>query len=154
MLYGLYNNMIQQIMFQLTENIYLKINNDIRLQNIQFINDIDSKIELFKNNFNRLFDILNENENNIEKMEENIIDIKNILEILKDKFSDYLTNYELENTKIDWKKKIETLVNSLEDYNLIEEDEKRIYNLIEQIIELDNINCETYFLEIKDILNI
>ena len=154
MLYGLYNSIKQQIMFQLTENIYLKIDKDVRLENITFVNEIDNKIELFKYNFNRIFKILSENEINIEKMEENIIEIKNIIDILKNKFSDYLTNYELENTKIDWKKKIETLVQTLDEYNLSKELEDRIYFLIEQIIELDNINTDIYFTEINDILNI
>lgn len=154
MLYELYNGIKQQIMFQLTENIYLKLDKDIRITNVEFMNEIDTRIELFKNNFSRLFKGSNTMNCKIENMEENIIEIKDILSILKNKYSEYLTNYELENTKTDWKKKLETLVTTLENYKLSEEIEQHIYANIEKIIELDNINCEVYFSEINDILDL
>jgi molecular chaperone DnaK len=154
MLYGLYCGIKQQIMFQLTENIYLKLDKDIRMTNVEFMNEIDTKIELFKNNFSRLFKGSNITNYKIENMEENIIEIKDILSTLKNKYSEYLTNYELENTKTDWKKKLETLVTTLENYKLSEEIEQHIYANIEKIIELDNINCEVYFSEINDILDL
>jgi len=153
MLYGLYSSIKQQIIFQLKENIYLKIDKNIRTQNILFIDEIDEKVERFKYNYNRLFK-LSDGENNIEKMGENIIEIKDIIHILKSKFVDYLTNYELENTKTDWKKKIEMLINTLDTYNISEETEERVLKLIEQIVELDNINCDLYFTEINDLLGI
>ena len=135
-------------MTKLTENIYLKLDSAIRKENIGIMNEIDENIESYKNNFNRTIDV------SVEKMEENIIDIKDRIEFLKNKYSDYLTNYELENTKTDWKKKIETIINTLDTYNLSEEIETRILEIIEQIIKLDNMNCESYFTEINDILDV
>jgi len=151
MLYGIYCGMKQQILFQLTENIYLKLSNEIRQQKLEFFNQNDEIIETFKINFYRLFGLENKIYN-IRKMEENIIEIKKIIQNLKNNFSEYLTNYELENTKTDWKKKIESIVNNLGEYNLSEEKEEKILNIIETIITLDNINCNEHFIEIDEIL--
>jgi molecular chaperone DnaK len=151
MLYGIYSGMKQQIVFQLTENIYLKIKDELREKQLNIITEIDNKVELFKFNFGRLFN-LEDTKINISTMEENIIDIKEILQKVKNEFSDYLTNYELENTKTDWKKKIETIVTNLSEFNLLSEIENKILNIIEIIIERDNINCESYFFEIDELL--
>lgn len=153
LLYGLYCGMKQQIMFQLTENIYLKLDKNIKVTNIEHMNIVENRVDVFKHNFPRLFEKLGKTIN-VQHMEENIIEIKDILDILRHKYSEYLTNYELENTKTDWKKKLETLVDTLESYNLSEESEQQIYVIIDKIIELDNINCEMYFNEINDIMGI
>jgi hypothetical protein len=145
--------MKQQIMFQLTENIYLKLDKNIKVTNIEHMNIVENRVDVFKHNFPRLFEKLGKTIN-VQHMEENIIEIKDILDILRHKYSEYLTNYELENTKTDWKKKLETLVDTLESYNLSEESEQQIYVIIDKIIELDNINCEMYFNEINDIMGI
>jgi hypothetical protein len=85
-------------------------------------------------------------------MEENIIDMKKIVELISQEFSDYLSNYELENTKVDWNKKIETILENMDKYKLTEEQSSRVLELSEDIIEADNINCEEMFSEINQIL--
>ena len=107
--------------------------------------------EYFMNIYNQ--EIINI-EYNLTSMEENIIDMKKILENLQHTFKDYLINYDLdtyENT-VNWKKKIETIVENLDIYNLSEENENKILELIETIISADNENCEKYFFEIDEIL--
>ena len=91
-------------------------------------------------------------ENNLRHMEENIIDMKKIVELINNEFSDYLSNYELENTKVDWNKKIETILENMDKYKLTEEQNNRVLELSEAIIEADNINCEEMFSEINQIL--
>jgi molecular chaperone DnaK (HSP70) len=152
MLYGMYCGMKQQILFQLTENIYLKMDKELRMKRLEFFNENDSIVETFTVNFNRLFGNDINIINDIRKMEENIIEMKEIIQRLKNNFSDYLTNYELENTKTDWKKKLESLVDNLDKFKLSEEKEEKIINIIETIITLDNINCNDYFTEIDEIL--
>ena len=91
-------------------------------------------------------------ENNLRQMEENIIDMKKIVELISQEFSDYLSNYELENTKVDWNKKIETILENMDKYKLTDEQNSRVLELSEAIIEADNINCEEMFSEINQIL--
>jgi len=108
-------------------------------------------VESFKCNFPRLFE-LDSSENNLDLMQENIIEMKEILKIINEEYSDYLSNYELENTKVDWTKKIETIVENIESYNLSEEQQNRILELAEQILTAENINVEEMFVEINQIL--
>jgi hypothetical protein len=74
------------------------------------------------------------------------------VELINNEFSDYLSNYELENTKVDWNKKIETILENMDKYKLTEEQNSRVLELSEAIIEADNINCEEMFSEINQIL--
>ena len=69
-----------------------------------------------------------------------------------EEFEDFLNNYELENTKVNWKKKIETIIENIDNYNLTKDQYNRILELAELIIEEDNRNCEQYFTEIDELL--
>jgi molecular chaperone DnaK (HSP70) len=151
MLNNIFNSMKTQILFQLTENIYLKLDADTREKRLNFFNSYDEKVESFKCNFPRLFE-LDSSENNLDLMQENIIEMKELLKIVNEEYSDYLSNYELENTKVDWTKKIETIVENIESYNLSEEQQNRILEIAEQILTAENINVEEMFIEINQIL--
>jgi molecular chaperone DnaK len=151
MLNNIFNSMKTQILFQLTENIYLKLDAETREKRLNFFNSYDEKVESFKCNFPRLFE-LDTLPNNLDLMQENIIEMKEILKIINEEYSDYLSNYELENTKVDWTKKIETIVENIESYNLSEEQQNRILELAEQILTAENINVEEIFVEINQIL--
>jgi hypothetical protein len=147
----MFNGMKIQIMFQLTENIYLNIDPEVKEKRLNLFNSLDEKVEGYKENFPRLFGNMKK-ENNLRQMEENIIDMKKIVELINNEFSDYLSNYELENTKVDWNKKIETILENMDKYKLTEEQNSRVLELSEAIIEADNINCEEMFSEINQIL--
>ena len=161
LLYNTYNGIKQQILFCLQENIYLKIDKTIKENQLEQLSIIDTKINEYKLCYPRLYSELNievnqvlTHEYNLSLMEENIIDMKKILEDLQETFKDYLINYVLDTTEntVNWRKKIETIVENLETYNLSEENENKILELIETIISVDNVNCENYYLEIDEIL--
>jgi molecular chaperone DnaK (HSP70) len=151
LLNNMFNGMKSQILFQLTENIYLNIESKLKERQLNLFNSLDEKVEGYKENFPRLFGDMKK-ENNLRQMEENIIDMKKIIELINNEFSDYLSNYELENTKVDWNKKIETILENMDKYKLTEEQNSRVLELSEAIIEADNINCEEMFSEINQIL--
>ena len=151
LLNNMFNGMKLQIMFQLTENIYLNIESKLKERQLNLFNSLDEKVEGYKENFPRLFGDMKK-ENNLRQMEENIIDMKKIVELINNEFSDYLSNYELENTKVDWNKKIETILENMDKYKLTEEQNSRVLELSEAIIEAENINCEEMFSEINQIL--
>jgi hypothetical protein len=69
-------------------------------------------------------------------------------------FNDYLNEYDvnLENNKLDWKNKLEIILENIDKYKLLSEQENRIYELAELIILNNNNNCENYFTEIDELL--
>jgi molecular chaperone DnaK (HSP70) len=154
LLYNLYRGLRQQILFCLEENIYLKIEDTIKKTQLELLMNYDNIIDKYKLDFPRLY---GEDINmlyNLNLMEKNIIDIKKILENINEEFKDYLINYELDTyeNKINWKKKLETIVENIEKYNLSEEQETNIYILIENIISKNNENCESYFTKLDELL--
>jgi len=153
LLYNTYVGIKQQIIFCLDENIYLKLDDTIKNNKLTYMNNYDIIIETFKENFPRLYNIENTNNQlNLNIMEENIIELKKIIQNIKNEFNDYLNNYDIENTKIDWKKKLEDIIENIEDYKLLSEQENRIYELAELIISNNNDNCDNYFTEIDELL--
>ena len=80
--------------------------------------------------------------------------IKKILSNIQDTFSDYLTNYSIENntTTDNYLTKLEDLVGKINTYNLTEIQENKIIELVEQIITLDNNDCDLLYLQISEIL--
>ena len=151
-LYNTYTGLKQQILFCLEENIYLKIDNNVKMNKLKYLNEIDLIIEKYKENFPRLYNY--ETTINLYVMEENIIEMKKILQNIHNEFNDYLNEYDvnLENTKLDWKKKLEIIIENIDKYKLVSEQENRIYELVELIILNDNNNCENYFTEIDELL--
>ncbi len=154
--YNLFSGMKQQILFQLTENIYLKIDSETRENRLNKFLICNEKVDDYLLAFPRLFMEKNDEETiknlNLETMEENIIGMKKIVSFLGEEYGDYLNNYELENTKTDWKKKIETIIENIDNYNLTKDQYNRILELAEIIVENDNQNCEVHFNEIDDLL--
>jgi molecular chaperone DnaK (HSP70) len=157
LLYNNYCGMKNQILFCLEENIYLKIDDNIKQNKLEILLELDKKIEEYKLCYPRLYNMIKEDTNiihNLSQMEENIIDFNKILENIREIYKDYLINYELDTAEsnTDWKKKIETIINTLDNYNLLEEQENRIYELAELIISNNNKNCDNYFTEIYELL--
>ena len=122
------------------------------MNKLKYLNEIDLIIEKYKENFPRLYNY--ETTINLYVMEENIIEMKKILQNIHNEFNDYLNEYDvnLENTKLDWKKKLEIIIENIDKYKLVSEQENRIYELVELIILNDNNNCENYFTEIDELL--
>ena len=154
LLYNLYTGLRQQILFCLEENIYLKIDDDIKKTQLELLMNYDNKIDKYKLDYPRLYSTDINIPFNLNIMEKNIIDIKKILENINEEFKDYLINYDLDTyeNKNDWKKKLETIVENIEKYNLSEEQETNIYILIETIISKNNENCESYFIKLDELL--
>jgi len=152
LLYNIYTGLKQQILFCLEENIYLKIDDTIKSNKLKYLNDYDMQIEKFKENFPRLYNY--DTTINLHVMEENIIEIKKIIQNIKNEFNDYLNEYDvnLENNKLDWKNKLEIILENIDKYKLLSEQENRIYELAELIILNNNNNCENYFTEIDELL--
>jgi len=142
----IYSNIKQQILFQLEENIYLKISSTTKQLQLDLFNEIDSGLVKLLSTF--------ESTKDIELLKENSIEIKKILSNIQNTFSDYLTNYSIENnTTIDnYLTKLEDLVGKINTYNLTEIQENKIIELVEQIITLDNNDCDLLYLQISEIL--
>jgi molecular chaperone DnaK len=152
LLYNTYTGLKQQILFCLEENIYLKIDDTIKSNKLKYLNDYDMQIEKFKENFPRLYNY--DTTINLHLMEENIIEMKKIIQNIQNEFNDYLNEYDvnLENNKLDWKNKLEIILENIDKYKLLSEQENRIYELAELIILNNNNNCENYFTEIDELL--
>jgi molecular chaperone DnaK (HSP70) len=142
----IYTNIKQQILFQLEENIYLNLDPIIKENQLNKFNQIDSII------INLLSTI--ETTKKIDSLKENSIEIKKILANLQDNFSDYLTNYDIENNdkNTNYLTKLEDLVGKINTYNLTEIQENKIIELVEQIINLDNNECDLLYIQISEIL--
>jgi molecular chaperone DnaK len=141
-----YANIKQQILFQLEENIYLKISSTTKQSQLDLFNEIDSGLVKLLSTF--------ETTKDIELLKENSIEIKKILSNIQNTFSDYLTNYSIENntTTDNYLTKLEDLVGKVNTYNLTEIQENKIIELVEQIITLDNNDCDLLYLQISEIL--
>ena len=141
----LYSNIKQQILFQLEENIYLKLNLDDKQSQLTKFNEYDNKIEKVLNTYKVT--------KTIEILEKNLLDVKNIILNVQHDFSMYLNNYIIEsNTTINYMEKIEELISNIKTYNLLENQENMILELCEQIITLDNKDCDLLYIKIGEIL--
>ena len=145
----IYLNMKQQIIFQLEENIYLKIDTNLKQSQLKSFYEKDSIITELLSTFSRTKDI--------EILKENSIEIKKIISIIQDEFAEYLKNYVIDDTPGDTENenyllKIEELVSNINTYNLSKNDENNILKLVEEIINLDNKECDLLYLQISEIL--
>ena len=141
----LYSNIKQQILFQLEENIYLKLNLDDKQSQLNKFNEYNDIIE----------DVLNTYKvtKTIEILEKNLLEVKNIISNVQHDFRMYLNNYIIEsNTTINYMEKIEELISNIKTYNLLENQEDIILELCEQIITLDNKDCDLLYIKIGEIL--
>ena len=149
LLNNVYQNMKQQVLFQLEENIFLKISHDEKQSQLNIFNEYNNKIEPLLNTY--------VNNKNIKLLEENIIEIKKICLNVQNNFSIYLNNYsslEENNSTQDnnWMEKLENVVNRINNYNLSKIEENKILELVEQIINLDNQDCELLYISISEII--
>jgi len=145
----IYLNIKQQILFQLEENIYLKLSLNEKQQQLNEFNIYSNKIEPLLNTYSET--------KNIEILEENIIGIKKIIEIIQNEFSNYLNNYTIDdntkdNTVNNWLEKLENIINNMNTYNLSEINKNKVFELIEQIITLDNKDCELLYNSLFEII--
>jgi len=142
----IYASIKQQVLFQLEENIYLKLEQSEK----------ENQIELFhkiSNNINELLETYIKTKNT-DILKENSIEIKKICLKLQTTFSNYLNNYVIEEQCQDnnYMTKIEELMTNLNTYKLSENDENKLISLIEEIITLDNKECELLYIQISEIL--
>jgi hypothetical protein len=145
----IYLNIKQQILFQLEENIYLKLSLNEKQQQLNTFNIYSNKIEPLLNTYSET--------KNIEILEENIIGIKKIIEIIQNEFSNYLNNYTIDdntkdNTVNNWLEKLENIINNINTYNLSEINKNKVFELIEEIITLDNKDCELLYNSLFEII--
>lgn len=135
----------QQILFQLNENIYLKLDAD----------DKQQQLNNFYNYYNKISVLLNTyvTTKNTTILEENIIDIKKIILNIQNDFSIYLNNYVIDDgTDKNYVENLENIVSNINKYNLSENQENKILELVEQIINLDNKDCDLLYLQMKELL--
>jgi molecular chaperone DnaK len=142
----IYESIKQQILFQLEENIYLKLEQSEK----------DNQIKLFytiSNNINELLETYIKTKNT-DILKENSIEIKKICSKLQTTFSNYLNNYVIEeqDENKNYMTKIEELMTNLNMYKLSENDENKLLSLVEEIITLDNKECELLYIQISEIL--
>ena len=143
---SIYSSIKQQILFQLEENIYLKIDANDKERQIHLFNEYSQKIEGLLGTYMTTKDI--------EVLEENIIEIKKIISNIQNDFSNYLNNYIIQDStkQEDYMEKLEYIINNINTYNISKEQENIALELIEQIITLDNKDCELLYIQIKEIL--
>jgi len=143
---SMYSSIKQQILFQLEENIYLKIDANDKEQQINLFNEYSQKIEVLLGTYVTTKDI--------DILEENIIEIKKIISKIQNDFSNYLNNYIIQDStkQDDYMEKLEYIINNINTYNISKEQENIVLELIEQIITLDNKDCELLYVQIKEIL--
>jgi molecular chaperone DnaK (HSP70) len=145
----IYANLKQQILFQLEENIYLNIDLTIKNNQLKLFYEKDSIIT-------KLLLVI-EATKDIDILQENIIEIKKIIKFIQQEFSEYLKNYNIEDTQSDNKSsnylsKIEEFISNINTYKLSEIDENKIIELFEEIIKLDNKECELLYIQVSEIL--
>jgi molecular chaperone DnaK len=143
---NLYASIKQQIIFQLEENIYLKLSDDDKQHQLNIFNEVNNKLEILLNTY-----IVT---NNLKILEENIIEIKKLILDVQTKFSMYLNNYTIENQE-NYMDKLENIINNINNFNLPENQQNQILELIEEIIKLDSndeIKREELLNTIREIL--
>lgn len=142
---NIYTSIKQQILFQLEENIYLKIDSDDKQCQINLFYDYNNSIEILLNTYNET--------KNEKILEENIIDIKKIISQIQLKFSMYLNNYIIEDTDNNtYTEKLEKIIQNINKFNLSEDQQNKLLEIIEQIINLDNNNCELLHIQMNELL--
>jgi molecular chaperone DnaK (HSP70) len=142
----MFESIKQQILFQLEENIYLKLDVTTKQSQLDIFNELDSKITKFQDNFVSTKDC--------DILKENNIEIKKLIEKTQTYFSEYLSNYDIENNHntTNYLTKLEELVSKINTYNLTEIQENKVMELVEQIISLDNNECDLLYVQINEIL--
>lgn len=142
----MFESIKQQILFQLEENIYLKLDVTTKQSQLDIFNELDSKITKFQDNFVSTKDC--------DILKENNIEIKKLIEKTQTYFSEYLSNYDIENNHntTNYLTKLEELVSKINTYNLTEIQENKVMELVEQIIGLDNNECDLLYVQINEIL--
>ena len=126
---NVYSSMKQQILFQLEENIYSKLDSVTKENQLILFNDYNKKLEILLNTYTLT--------KNIEILEENTIEIKKLIQNIQNKFNIYLNNYVIENEE-NYMDKLENVVQNINTYNLSEDEQNKVLEIIEQVINLDN----------------
>jgi molecular chaperone DnaK len=145
----IYANMKQQILFQLEENIYLKLDKTMKANQLESFYKKDDIITKLL--------VTYEVTKDIKILQENSIEIKKICSMIQEEFSDYLSNYDETTDEpspeiTNYMTKLEELIDKLNTYNLTEIQQNKILELVEEIIVLDNKNCDLLYLQINEIL--
>jgi molecular chaperone DnaK (HSP70) len=144
---SMYSNIKQQILFQLEENIYSKLDSVTKETQIKLFNEYSQKLEILLNTYTKTI--------NIEILEENIIEIKKIIQYIQRDFSVYLNNYIIDNNEEkleNYMEKLENIIENINTFNLSEIQQNNILEIIEEIIMLDNKNCELLYNKMNEIL--
>lgn len=138
---SMYDGIRQQILFQLEENIYLKIDSNVKRLQLESFYKQNEIIERLLNTFSR--------DEKIEQLEENISEIKKLYVNIESEFSTYLNNYIISDNWID---KLEKIMENIDTYNLSETNKTKIIMIIEEIIKEDNKNCEILNIQLGELL--
>lgn len=144
---SMYSSIKQQILFQLEENIYSKLDSVTKETQIKLFNEYRQKLEILLNTYTETI--------NIEILEENIIEIKKIIQYIQRDFSVYLNNYIIDNNEENlqnYMEKLENIIENINTFNLSEIQQTNILEIIEEIIMLDNKNCELLYSKMNEIL--
>jgi hypothetical protein len=144
---SIYSSIKQQILFQLEENIYSKLDSVTKETQIKLFNEYRQKLEILLNTYTETI--------NIEILEENIIEIKKIIQYIQRDFSIYLNNYIIDNNEENlenYMEKLENIIENINTFNLSEIQQNNILEIIEEIIMLDNKNCELLYNKMNEIL--
>jgi molecular chaperone DnaK len=129
LLNNIYSSMKQQILFQLEENIYSKLDSVTKENQLILFNNYNEKLEVLLNTYTLT--------KNIEILEENTIEIKKLIQNIQNEFNMYLNNYVIENEE-NYMDKLENIVQNINTYNLPENEQNKVLEIIEQVINLDN----------------
>jgi molecular chaperone DnaK (HSP70) len=129
---NMYSSMKQQILFQLEENIYSKLDSITKQLQLKLFNGYSQKIDVLLNTYAKT--------KNIEILEENIIELKKLISYIQTDFKMYLNNYIIENSTNENNtiQKLEYIIQNINTFNLSENQENKVLELIEEIITLDN----------------
>jgi molecular chaperone DnaK (HSP70) len=143
---NLFSSIKQQILFQLEENIYLKLDADTKEQQRNSFSNYSNKLELLLDTYLETKDI--------DILEENIIEIKKIIANIQNDFNMYLDNYIIntESNNKNYMEKLENIISNIKDYNLSSKDEDILLSIIENIILSDNKDCELKYVQMNEIL--
>jgi molecular chaperone DnaK len=146
LLNNIYASIKQQILFQLEENIYLKIESADKQRQINLFYDYNNKIGLLLNTYAET--------KNLKILEENIIVLKKLILEVQCAFSNYLNNYIIENEdkNNNYTEKLEKIIENINTFNLTENQQDKLLEIIEQIISLDNNNCELLHVQMNELL--
>ena len=139
-----FSSIKQQILFQLEENIYLKLDLDVKEKQKELFYSYNDKLEVLLDTYKQTKDTV--------VLEENIITSKKIISNIQNDFGEYLSNYDNIDKPENYMDKLESIISDIDKFNLSKDQETKVMELIEEILSDNTNNTSELYVQISEIL--